>query len=165
MELSLGSRFECSAPVHIFVAISLQVMASPKDEDREMERIQVGKFLSMNQFQLLHLPFSGEPSATTDQRPTGGNKIYEASAGSQRKRSKFFSNFPDLPKTNICPIFSTSNWPDLQTLYFSISFSIILYKFLRQTRYELFFCFFHSVPSPVVTSVFAATIRLNDFSF
>ena len=54
----------------------------------------------------------------------------------------FFSNFPDLPKTNICPIFSTSNWPDLQTLYFSISFSIILYKFLRQTRYELFFCFF-----------------------
>ena len=43
---------------------------------------------------------------------------------------------------NTRPIFSTSNWPDLQTLYFSISFSIILYKFLRQTRYELFFCFF-----------------------
>ena len=116
MELSLGSRFKCSAPVHIFVAISLQVMASPKDEDREMERIQVWKFLSMNQFQLLHLPFSGKPSAATDQRPTGGNKIYEASAGSQRKRSNFL-------------------------------------------------LFFHSVPSPVVTSVFAATIRLNDFSF
>ena len=145
MELSFSSRFECSAPMHIFVAISLQVMASPKDEDREMERIQVWKFLSMNQFQLLHLPFSGKPSATTDQRPTGGNKIYEASAGSQRKRSNFFSNFPDLPKTNICPIFSTSNWPDLQRLYFSNSFSIIFvnyHKFLPPTRYELCFCFF-----------------------
>ena len=106
MELSLGSRFECSAPMHIFVAISLQVMASPKDEDREMERIQVGKFLSMDQFQLLHLPFSGEPSATTDQRPTGGNKIYEASAGSQRKRSKNLSNCPDLPKKYLSNFFN-----------------------------------------------------------
>ena len=144
MELSLGSRFECSAPMHIFVAISLQVMASPKDEDREMERIQVGKFLFMDQFQLLDLPSPILRRAIGYDR-SATNWRQQNLRSQRRFAKKTIQKFIRIFQKNTCPIFSTSNWPDLQRLYFSISFSIIFvnyHKFLPPTRYELCFCFF-----------------------